>query len=67
MLSEISQPEKDKYHMISLMWGSSWTKWTKNQNRGRFIDGEQADSSGEVGEGVEGLSKKGKKETWTAM
>ena len=48
MLSEISQLEKDKYHMISLICGISWTNWTNKQNRDRLIDGEQAESSGGV-------------------
>ena len=42
MLSEISQSEKDKYHVISLIW----TNWTNKQNEDRLIDGEQDDSSG---------------------
>ena len=40
MLSEISQSEKDKHHMISLTCGIRWTKLTKKQNRNRFIDTE---------------------------
>ena len=40
MLSEISQSEKDKYHMISHIHGIEWTKWTNKQSRDRLIDGE---------------------------
>ena len=43
-ISEISQSEKDKYHVISLICGIWWTNWTNNQNRDRLIDGEQDDS-----------------------
>ena len=60
MLSEISQSEKDKYHMISLLPGIYRTNWTNKQNRDRVIDGEQMTASGQVGLGVEGLSKKEK-------
>ena len=28
MLSEVSQSEKDKYHMISFIYGNEWTNWT---------------------------------------
>ena len=31
MLSEISQTEKDKYHMISLTWGIQKTKQMNKQ------------------------------------
>ena len=44
MLSEISQPEKDKYQMISVTCGIQWTNWTNKQNRDKLIDGEQDDS-----------------------
>ena len=44
MLSEISQSEKDKYCMISLICGIQWTNWTNKQNRDKLIDGEQDDS-----------------------
>ena len=37
MLSEISQTEKDNYHMISLTCGAFKTKQTK-QNSNRLID-----------------------------
>ena len=33
-LGEVSQAEKDKYHMISLIW----KKWTYFWNRNRLID-----------------------------
>ena len=41
ILSEVSQTEKDKYHMISLICGIhffKWYKWTYLQNRNRLID-----------------------------
>ena len=44
MLSEVSQPEQDKYHMISLICGISLTNWTNKQNGDRLIDREQDDS-----------------------
>ena len=58
MLSEVSQSDKDKYHMISLICGIWWTNWTNKQNRERVIDGEQMTAS--WGWGVEGLSEKEK-------
>ena len=38
--SEVSQTEKDKYHMISLICGilKKWYKWTYLQNRSRVTD-----------------------------
>ena len=39
-LSEISQTEKDKYHMISFTCGIQRTKEMKKQNRNRLIDAE---------------------------
>ena len=44
MLSEISQSEKAKCRMISLICGIWWTKWTNKENGDRLIDGEQDDS-----------------------
>ena len=44
MVSEISQSEKDKYHLISLICGISWTNWTNKENGDRLIDVEQDDS-----------------------
>ena len=38
MLSEISQPVKDKYHMISPISGTKSTKQTSEQNRTRDIE-----------------------------
>ena len=40
ILSEISQTEKDKYHMTSLNVESKnqWYKWTYLQNRNRLTD-----------------------------
>ena len=58
MVSEVSQSEKDKYHMISLICGAQWTNWTNKQNRDRLIDGEQMKLVGGVGRGR--LSKKEK-------
>ena len=46
MLSEISQSEKDKYHMISLICGIYWTNWTSKQNKDKLMDGEQMIASG---------------------
>ena len=46
-LSEISQSEKNKHHMISLMW-NQMNKLNK-QNRDRLKDRKQNDSYGEVG------------------
>ena len=40
-ISEISQSEKDKYRMISLIYGIQWRNWTKKQNADRLIDAEQ--------------------------
>ena len=60
MLSETSQSEKDKYHMISLTCGIWGTSWTKKENGDRLIDGEQAASWGGGRWGVEELSKKEK-------
>ena len=38
--NEISQTEKDKYHMMSLICGifKKWYKWTYLQNRNRLTD-----------------------------
>ena len=47
ILSEISQSEKDKYHMISPICGIKWTNWTNKQNRDRLIEKKQADNSWE--------------------
>ena len=39
ILSEVSQKEKDKYHMISFICGIKiWHKWTYLQNRNRLTD-----------------------------
>ena len=39
ILSEVSQTEKDKYHMLSLICGiKKWYKWTYLQNRNRVTD-----------------------------
>ena len=57
MLNEISQSEKDKYHMISLICEISWTKWT---SRDRLIDsGMTAIGGGWLGGG--GMQQKGKR------
>ena len=49
MLSEISQSEKDKYHMISLMY--VWNLMTKlnQQNRNRLTDSENRLTTASVG------------------
>ena len=44
MVSEISLPNRDKHHMISLICGIYPTNWTNKQNRDRLMDGEQDDS-----------------------
>ena len=44
MLSEISQSEKYKYHMISLICGIWWTNLANKENGDRLIDREQDDS-----------------------
>ena len=44
MLSEVSQSEKDKYHMILLICGILGTNWTNKQSIDRLRDGEQEDS-----------------------
>ena len=44
MPREISQAEKDKYHMISLICGIQWPKGTNKRKRDRVIDREQADT-----------------------
>ena len=36
--SEVSQTEKDKYHIISLLYEENGQKWTYVQNRNRFTD-----------------------------
>ena len=41
MPSEVSQSEKDKHRMISLICGILGTNWSTRQNRDRLIDGEQ--------------------------
>ena len=61
MLSEISQWEKDKYLMLSLICGIQGTNWNNKQNRDRLIDGEQMTESGADDKGVVGLSKKEKR------
>ena len=49
MLSEISQSEKDKYHMIYLIYMESIEKTELTRKRGTNTDGEQAESCwGEV-------------------
>ena len=54
ILSEISQPEEDKYHMITLICGMQWTYWPKKQNRNRLMDGEQMSANcGVWGGGIE--------------
>ena len=53
MLSETSQAEKDKYSMMSLICGISWTHWTDKQNRDRRVESGQTALGG-----VEGSSKK---------
>ena len=67
ILSNINQSEKDKYHMILLICGVSWTDWISKQNRDRLIDRKQMTSLGSWGLGVEGLSNqaKRKKDSWT--
>ena len=57
MLNEISQSEKDKYHMISFICGIEWTKQTNKQNRNRLIDRENK-LTAVRGEGVGGLGEK---------
>ena len=37
-LSEVSLKEKDKFHMISLVWPKIWCKWTYLYERNRFTD-----------------------------
>ena len=49
--SEISQSEKDKYHMISLICGMQWTNLTNKENGDRLLDEEQGDSCGWGGKG----------------
>ena len=41
MLSEISQAEKDKYHMISLVFEIWWTNWTNEENGDKVLEGEE--------------------------
>ena len=62
MLSEISQSEKDKCHMIAFICGIYWTNWTNKQNRDRLIDGEQMTASG-GGRAIRsgGIEQKGKR------
>ena len=61
LLSEISQSEKDKHHMISLTCGIQWTNWSNQQTRDRLTAREQDESYGGVGGlGTEGMSKKEK-------
>ena len=63
MLREISQPEKDKYHMVSHICGIQWKNRTNKPNRSRCIDREQDDRE-QQRLVVEGLSKK-EKGSWT--
>ena len=58
MLSEVSQSEKDKYQMISLLCGIKWTNWTNQKDRDRLIDGELITASGAWEGG--GIEQKGK-------
>ena len=44
MLSEKSQSQKNKYHMVSLKCGVQLTNCTKKQNGDGLTDGEQDDS-----------------------
>ena len=62
MLSEISQSEKDKYHMISLICG---IQWKNKQNRNTLIntdwqlsEGRGIGGLGEIGEGIKQNSPK---------
>ena len=64
MLSEISQSEINKYHMISFIYGIWWTNRIHKENRDRLRDREQADSSG-VGVEGGGIEQKGKKDMET--
>ena len=57
MLSEISQTEKHKYHMISLIHEIWRTIWTNKQNRRRFRCREQSRAS-QIGGGLGGWVKK---------
>ena len=59
-LSEISQSEKDEYHLVSLMCEIWWTNWTNKQNRDRFIDGPQMTARRGVLVGVV-IEQKGKR------
>jgi hypothetical protein len=46
MLSEISQPEKDKYHVFSYVWDPDLKKKDKNV-KGRVFGGRRTSERGE--------------------
>ena len=53
MLSEISQTEKDKYHLISLMWNLKEKTNEQTSKQGEETDGYQRGGEwgmGEIGE-----------------
>ena len=52
ILSEVSQKEKDKYHMTLIIWESNiWHKGTCLQNRNRLTDTEDRFAKFAKGEG----------------
>ena len=55
MISEISQTEKDKCQMISLICKIYKTKYMNKQNRNRFIDTETILMGGSLGECVKNV------------
>ena len=72
MLSEISQPVKDKYHMISPISGTKSTKHTSEQNITRDIEiknkltvTREEEEGGYWGKEWEGSSRTCIKDPWT--
>ena len=52
ILSEASQAEKDKYHIIAYTWNlKNWYKWIYLQNRNKYIENKLTVTKGEKGEG----------------
>ena len=60
MLSDMSQSEKDKYHMISLMWNNEQTELISKIETDSQIEKRMTAKRGEQ-QGMEGLRKKEKR------
>ena len=60
MLSEISQSEKDKYHMISLVESNEQTELTREMGPDSQVESRMTASWGR-GRGAGGIEQKGKR------